>query len=173
MAFDQFDDDQAITGINVTPLVDITLVLLIIFMVTTSYIVNPSIKVDLPRATTGDKTKPSTLSVVLTRSQEIYLNGKRTTEAALVSHVREEIADNPDLQAVISADTTRFVKLGLGASVLLSCEDPAAGTSRASNIVTAATRLFDLASMVTRYDNGTIPSIRSGWLPGPRWPRPA
>jgi biopolymer transport protein ExbD len=105
MAFDQFEDDQAITGINVTPLVDITLVLLIIFMVTTSYIVHPSIKVDLPRAATGEKTKPSTVSVVLTRSGEIYLNGKRTTEAALVNHVREKIADDPDLQAVISADT--------------------------------------------------------------------
>ena len=106
MAFDQFEDDQAITGINVIPLVDITLVLLIIFMVTTSYIVHPSIKVDLPRAATGEKTKPSTVSVVLTRSGELYLNGKLTTKAALVNHVREEIAENPDLQAVISADTT-------------------------------------------------------------------
>jgi len=105
MGFDQFENDEAITGINVTPLVDITLVLLIIFMVTTSYIVNPSIKVDLPRAATGEKTRPSTVSVVLTRTGEIYLNGKRTTEAALVNHVREEIAGNPDLQVVISADT--------------------------------------------------------------------
>jgi len=42
-----------ITGINVTPLVDITLVLLIIFMVTASYIVSPSIKIDLPKAASG------------------------------------------------------------------------------------------------------------------------
>ncbi len=105
MGFDQFENDEAITGINVTPLVDITLVLLIIFMVTTSYIVNPSIKVDLPRAATGEKTRPSTVSVVLTRTGELFLNGKRTTEAALVNHVREESAGNPDLQVVISADT--------------------------------------------------------------------
>ena len=55
-AASQFEDDDSgrmITDINVTPLVDITLVLLIIFMVTTTYIVNPSIKVDLPKAVSG------------------------------------------------------------------------------------------------------------------------
>ena len=47
MAIEQHDDEDAITGINITPLVDITLVLLIIFMVTTSYIVKAAIEVDL------------------------------------------------------------------------------------------------------------------------------
>ena len=42
-----------IVDINVTPLVDITLVLLIIFMVTARYIVSPAIKVDLPKAASG------------------------------------------------------------------------------------------------------------------------
>ena len=45
--------DEAITGINVTPLVDICLVLLIIFMVTASYIVKDTIEVELPRAAHG------------------------------------------------------------------------------------------------------------------------
>jgi len=55
-AASRFEDDDSgrmITDINVTPLVDITLVLLIIFMVTTTYIVNPSIKVELPKAASG------------------------------------------------------------------------------------------------------------------------
>jgi len=47
------NDDEGITGINVTPLVDITLVLLIIFMVTASYIVKETIEVELPRAAHG------------------------------------------------------------------------------------------------------------------------
>ncbi len=105
MGFDQFDRQRAITGINVTPLVDITLVLLIIFMVTTTYIVDPSIKVDLPRADTGDETRPSTLSVVLTRQGELFLNGQPTSEAALDAYVRRAVGENPDLQAIISADT--------------------------------------------------------------------
>jgi len=103
--FDQFDREEAITGINVTPLVDITLVLLIIFMVTTTYIVKPSIKVDLPRASTGEKTKRSTISVVLTRQEQLFLNGERTNAEALEAHVEREVAGNPDVQAVISADT--------------------------------------------------------------------
>ena len=58
----------AITDINVTPLVDITLVLLIIFMVTAPMIVNnPSIKVELPKAATGDETLKSTLALTLQR----------------------------------------------------------------------------------------------------------
>jgi biopolymer transport protein ExbD len=105
MGFDQFERNDAITSINVTPLVDITLVLLIIFMVTTTYIVQPSIKVELPRAATGEKTKRSTLSIVLTRQEQLYLNGQRTTAEALVQEVRREVVQNPNVQAVISADT--------------------------------------------------------------------
>ena len=58
----QFDDGEMITDINVTPLVDIMLVLLIIFMLTANLIVAPSIKVDLPKAATGEGTAPSTCS---------------------------------------------------------------------------------------------------------------
>ena len=47
------DDDEGIVGINVTPLVDVMLVLLIIFMVASTYIVKNSIEVDLPKAATG------------------------------------------------------------------------------------------------------------------------
>ena len=47
------DDDDEITGINVTPLVDIMLVLLIIFMVASNYIVKEAIEVNLPKAATG------------------------------------------------------------------------------------------------------------------------
>ena len=68
-AASQFEDDDSgrmITEINVTPLVDITLVLLIIFMVTTTYIVNPSIKVDLPKAVTGTDQTRTTLALTLT-----------------------------------------------------------------------------------------------------------
>ena len=98
------DDEDAITGINITPLVDITLVLLIIFMVTTTYIVNPSIHVDLPKAATADKTQPSTASVVITQDGVLYLNGKETTEEALRDHCRMELSKDKDLQVVVAAD---------------------------------------------------------------------
>ena len=98
------DDDDIIADINVTPLVDIMLVLLIIFMVTATYIMNPSIKVDLPKAVTGDDTQASTLAIVLEKSGALYLNGKPITEQALADAVRLAKATKPDTQAIISAD---------------------------------------------------------------------
>jgi biopolymer transport protein ExbD len=53
----RYDEDEAITAINVTPLVDITLVLLIIFMVTAKIIVSQAIPLDLPKSTTGESTQ--------------------------------------------------------------------------------------------------------------------
>ena len=93
-----------ITDINVTPLVDIVLVLLIIFMVTTSYIVNPSIKVDLPKAATGSDQVKTTLGLTLTKEGGLYLNGDKSDDAGVQRYIATELPRNPDLQAVIAAD---------------------------------------------------------------------
>src|SRR2546430_14582810 len=69
------DEEDAITGINVTPLVDITLVLLIIFMVTATYIVKETIEVELPRAAHGGETLQKTFAVMVTREGQAVLNG--------------------------------------------------------------------------------------------------
>jgi hypothetical protein len=82
----RFEDEESgtmITDINVTPLVDITLVLLIIFMVTTTYIVNPTIKVELPKAATGSEQARTTLSLTLTKEGVLYLNGERSDDAGV------------------------------------------------------------------------------------------
>ena len=97
-------DDDLIVGINVTPLVDVVLVLLIIFMVTATYIVRASIEVDLPRAAHGGETTGVLLSVVITRDGVIYLDGVERTEAELVARSREAAAASPDARAIISAD---------------------------------------------------------------------
>jgi biopolymer transport protein ExbD len=100
------DDDSGhmITDINVTPLVDITLVLLIIFMVTTTYIVNPSIKVDLPKAASGTDQVRTTLALTLTKDGQLYLNGDRSDEGKVLKQISDELPKNPDLQAIIAAD---------------------------------------------------------------------
>jgi biopolymer transport protein ExbD len=105
MAILPYDDDEAITGINVTPLVDITLVLLIIFMVTTSYIVKAAIEIDLPKAATGHETKPTTLAITLTWQGDLYLNERPTSTEALAAHVCQALHRDANLQALISADT--------------------------------------------------------------------
>jgi biopolymer transport protein ExbD len=106
-AASQFEDDHSghmITEINVTPLVDITLVLLIIFMVTTTYIVNPSIKIDLPKAASGSDQSRSTLALTLTKDGQLYLNGDLSNEAQVARQIATELPRNPDLQAIIAAD---------------------------------------------------------------------
>jgi biopolymer transport protein TolR len=103
-----FEDDDGggrmITDINVTPLVDIVLVLLIIFMVTTTYIVNPSIKVDLPKAATGSDQTRTSLALTLTKDGTLYLNGERSDDGAVARYIAAELPKNADLQAIIAAD---------------------------------------------------------------------
>jgi biopolymer transport protein ExbD len=102
--FEDEDSGRMITDINVTPLVDIVLVLLIIFMVTTSYIVNPSIKVDLPKAATGSDQVKTTLGLTLTKEGALYLNGDKSDDAGVQRYIATELPRNPELQAVIAAD---------------------------------------------------------------------
>jgi biopolymer transport protein ExbD len=98
------DDEEMISGINVTPLVDITLVLLIIFMVTTSYIVHESIEVDLPRAAHGGETVGVMLNIVLTKEARLFVDGVEVDEAGLKRKVGEAIQKDKDARAIISAD---------------------------------------------------------------------
>jgi len=98
------NDDEAITGINVTPLVDITLVLLIIFMVTASYIVKETIEVELPRAAHGGETVQKTFAVLVTREGRSFLNGVPVDDESLVSEVHKARAAGDDVQAIVGAD---------------------------------------------------------------------
>lgn len=95
---------RMITEINVTPLVDIVLVLLIVFMVTTTYIVNPSLKVDLPKAASGSETQKSSLALSLDKAGTLFLNGEAADESKVKAFIAAELPKNADLQAVIAAD---------------------------------------------------------------------
>jgi biopolymer transport protein TolR len=97
-------DDELISEINVTPLVDITLVLLIIFMVTATYIVRQAIHVDLPRAANAGESTGTTLAIILTKDGDIYLDGKRRDETGLRDAAREALAKDKDTRVIISAD---------------------------------------------------------------------
>jgi biopolymer transport protein ExbD len=98
------NDDDGINGINVTPLVDVTLVLLIIFMVTATYIVKETIEVELPRAAHGGETVQKTFAVLITRDGQSYLNGVPADDAALATAVREAKAKGEDIQAIVGGD---------------------------------------------------------------------
>lgn len=97
-------DEESITGINVTPLVDITLVLLIIFMVTATYIVKETIEVELPRAAHGGETVQKTFAVLVTREGQSFLNGVPVDDDTLVAEVKKAISAGEDVQAIVGAD---------------------------------------------------------------------
>ena len=103
------DDEDAggiISEINVTPLVDITLVLLIIFMVTARFIVNKAISVKMPKAVSGEQVK-TTLGLTLDANKALYLNGERMDDRTQVAdYVKRAAQSNPEIQAVITADRT-------------------------------------------------------------------
>ena len=100
------DDDEApmIVDINVTPLVDIMLVLLIIFMVTATFIVQPGLPVQLPKAATGEETGASTLEVQVAKDGTLSMNGARLSEDELRQSLATAAAQKPDVQAIIAAD---------------------------------------------------------------------
>ena len=93
-----------ITDINVTPLVDIMLVLLIVFMLTADLMDKQAIHVELPKAATGEAGTPTTLALTLTKTGEMYLNGILTTEANLRSKLPEVVRKDAEVQAIIAAD---------------------------------------------------------------------
>ena len=68
--------DELVTGVNITPVVDVMLVLLIVFLVTSSLIVSKSIQVEVPRAATGSETAVGLLALVVAASGELYVNGQ-------------------------------------------------------------------------------------------------
>jgi biopolymer transport protein ExbD len=94
-----------ITGINVTPLVDVTLVLLVIFVVTAKLVTNDrAIGLDLPRAASG-QSQQTILSI------ELFAGGARKADgvavpddARLAALAREALRRNAELRAVIQAD---------------------------------------------------------------------
>lgn len=100
------DEDDVIAAINIIPFVDIVLVLLIIFMVTSSAIVRSALRVDLPQAASASDSVPATANVVYTKTGELYLDGDVVTKQALGAELASRVAVTPTLQVVISADKT-------------------------------------------------------------------
>ena len=95
--------DEEITGINVTPLVDVTLVLLIIFMVTAKLITGQGIPLDLPKAKTAGATQ-TVLNVSIDAQGGVLANGsKLSSDAELKSRAGQALKSNPELRTVISA----------------------------------------------------------------------
>jgi biopolymer transport protein ExbD len=93
-----------IVGINVTPMVDVVLVLLVIMMVSATYIVQQSLKVELPKTATSDEAAASPAAVTITRDGALLYGGTPVDEASLVARLHQAVAANADVSLVVTAD---------------------------------------------------------------------
>ena len=105
MAFSSDDSNQGeITEINITPFVDVVLVLLVIFMVTAPMMIKSAMELKLPAAENTDLIAPETLGVTILKSGNIMINGSLISPDDLKTKIKKSINLNPKTQIIIVAD---------------------------------------------------------------------
>jgi biopolymer transport protein ExbD len=97
-----------IVGINVTPMVDVVLVLLVIMMVSATYIVQQSLKVELPKTATSDEAASSPAAVTITKDGAYFFGGTPVDEKQLTLDLRSAVQTNPDVNLIVTADEHAF-----------------------------------------------------------------
>ncbi|MGO4277358.1 outer membrane transport energization protein ExbD [Cupriavidus sp. OV038] len=98
------DDDEVMSEINMTPLVDVMLVLLIIFIITIP-VINHAVKIDLPRATNQpNDTKPQNINVSVDAQGKVFWNQQEVDEAALEQRIAEAAQQEPQPELHLRAD---------------------------------------------------------------------
>ena len=97
-------DRGLVTGINVTPMVDITLVLLIIFMVTATFISEQALQVHLPKVVKEEKAPQPALTVTLGLNGELKFNQKNIQLGGLTQQMTVETSVNPEVKVILKAD---------------------------------------------------------------------
>lgn len=100
MPFKTFDEDKIISEINITPLTDIALVLLIIFMVTTPLIMQVGIKVNLPKSSISEVIEPERIIITVSKDNKIYINDNEISFESLSDSVKSK----SDKIVIINAD---------------------------------------------------------------------
>lgn len=100
-----FDSEsESINDINITPFVDVVLVLLVIFMVTAPMMVQKVLDVQLPSSESSDSTQPDTLAIAVTSKGQFLINGAITTESGLLEQAKGAVDRNSNVKVIIAAD---------------------------------------------------------------------
>ena len=97
------DNSQILAEINITPLTDIFLVLLIIFMITSSAMIESGGKVNLPKAV-ATRSESRGTTVTLTPKHEIFVNQKKVSEESLEKTLQEALSASPDKTVILRGD---------------------------------------------------------------------
>lgn len=111
-SFDQNNSNAPMSEINTTPLVDVMLVLLIIFMVTAPLITN-TVNVNLPNSkSVASPEKPNVINLSINDQGKLFWNGKQINEQDLPQLLQSEVAKKKDTELRLQADRdTRYQKI--------------------------------------------------------------
>ncbi len=103
--FDPSELSEGINEINITPFVDVVLVLLVIFMVTAPVMLKESLKVNLPKTLTSDaQSKSATVGVAITKDGQVIFNGQLMSRESLTKELSRYSREAPETNFLISAD---------------------------------------------------------------------
>ena len=89
---------------NLLPLIDVVLLLLIFFMISSKFVVQPGIRVNLPKSTIAERREREDVTLILTREKALYLNDRRVTVPELWGRLVDMYRRQPDFMLVIKAD---------------------------------------------------------------------
>jgi len=95
---------RVVAEINITPFTDVILVLLIIFMITTPMLMQPGIKVNLPKTETTDVEDTKNIEVLVSHDGYIYMEGKQIHETNIEDTIKHLVASSPNRPVVIKGD---------------------------------------------------------------------
>ena len=114
------DDDKAMSEINVTPLVDVMLVLLIIFLITIP-VITQSVKVELPKAANiPTQTKPENVNIAVDKEGNVYWNTMLVTQEQLLERLRKVASQDPQPEVHVRGDReTQYEHIG---RVIVLCQ---------------------------------------------------
>jgi len=105
-----------IAGINITPLTDVVLVLLVIFMIATPLLIRSEIKVNLPRTAAADAAPQKTIVVTIDAAGNVYVDGARVALGQLAPALSSTLGKRPNAPVIIMGD--RDVRYDLVVRVL-------------------------------------------------------
>src|SRR5512138_2181060 len=104
MAFSPGHDDEEIGYINITPMVDVLLVLLVIFMVTANFLKMESVNINLPKVAGADPNIAKSVQIALTWNGKLLMEGTEITENNMVQKLASEAKYRPNMRVTFSAD---------------------------------------------------------------------
>lgn len=98
------DNDGEIKDINITPMVDIMLVLLVIFMVTANFLNKESININLPKVTAADPNTSESIQIAALKDGSLMKDGKKIKNEDLMKDLARQAKYRPNLRVTLSAD---------------------------------------------------------------------